>query len=94
MMGFFEDPSIVIIAAFILFIFTSIGVVLVLWIALPFSVFGIKGFIKKTIGEQEETNRLLRSILDTLGKMEAQGAKVPGQGRGGSPQEVLKGHEE
>ncbi len=79
MMGFFEDPSIAIIAAFILFILTSIGVVLVLWIALPFSVFGIKGFLKKTIGEQEETNRLLRSILDTLGKMEAQGAEDTGK---------------
>jgi hypothetical protein len=76
-MGFFEDPSIAIIAAFILFILTSIGVVLVLWIALPFSVFGIKGFIKKTIGEQEETNRLLRSILDTLRKIQEQGADGP-----------------
>ncbi len=83
MMGFFEDPSIVIIAAFILFILTSIGVVLVLWIALPFSVFGIKGFIKKAIGAQEETNRLLSSVLDTLRKIEAQGADDPGKDKQG-----------
>ncbi len=73
-MNLFEDPSIAIIAAFILFILTSVGVVLVLWIALPFSVFGIKGFLKKTIGAQEETNRLLRSIL---GKMEEDGTNDP-----------------
>ncbi len=76
-MNLFEDPSVAIIAAFILFILTSVGVVLVLWIALPFSVFGIKGFLKKTIGAQEETNRLLRSILDALAKLEAQGVRGP-----------------
>ena len=73
MMGFFEDSSIVIIAAFILFILTSIGVVLVLWIALPFSVFGIKGSLKKSIEAQGETNRFLKSILETLERLEGQG---------------------
>ncbi len=76
-MSLFADPSVALLAAFVLFFLTAIGVVLVLWIALPFSVFGIKGFLKKSIGAQEETNRLLRSILDALGKMEAQGADDP-----------------
>ncbi len=76
-MSLFQDPSVALIAAFVLFFLTSIGVVLVLWIAMPFSVFGIKGSLKKGIGAQEETNRLLKSILETLGRLE-------GQGRGGS----------
>lgn len=36
---------------------------LILWIVLPFSVFGIKGLIKEAIGEQKRTNELLREIL-------------------------------
>jgi hypothetical protein len=42
----------------------SLAVLIVLWIALPFSVFGTKDLIKKTIQEQEKTNRLLSSILE------------------------------
>jgi hypothetical protein len=79
-MSLFEDPSVALIAAFVLFFLTAIGVVLVLWIALPFSVFGIKGFLKKSIGVQEETNRLLKSILETLGRLEAGGRDGPGTG--------------
>ena len=77
-MSFFEDPSVALIAAFVLFFLTAIGVVLVLWIALPFSVFGIKGFLKKSIGAQEETNRLLQSILEALARLEGQGRGGPG----------------
>ncbi len=79
-MSLFEDPSVALIAAFVLFFLTAIGVVLVLWIALPFSVFGIKGFLKKSIGAQEETNRLLKSILETLKRLEGSG----GPGTGGT----------
>jgi hypothetical protein len=79
-MNLFEDPSVALIAAFVLFFLTSIGVVLVLWIALPFSVFGIKGSLKKSIGAQEESNRLLKSILETLERLEGQGRAGPGTG--------------
>lgn len=59
------DDSIIFIAAFFLFAAVSIGVILVLWIAMPFSVFGVKALLKKSIDEQTETNRLLRSILES-----------------------------
>lgn len=59
------DDSIIFIAAFFLFAAVSIGVILVLWIAMPFSVFGVKALLKKSIDEQAETNRLLRLIIES-----------------------------
>lgn len=59
------DDSIIFIAAFFLFAAVSIGVILVLWIAMPFSVFGVKAILKKSIDEQAETNRLLRSMIES-----------------------------
>lgn len=59
------DTVYILLAAFGILFFVSIGVILVLWIAMPFSVFGLKGLLKKSIEEQEKTNRLLKSILDS-----------------------------
>lgn len=59
------DNSIFFVAAFFLFAAVSIGVILVLWIAMPFSVFGVKALLKKSIDEQAETNRLLRTLLES-----------------------------
>lgn len=67
------DDSIIFIAAFFLFAAVSIGVILVLWIAMPFSVFGVKALLKKSIDEQAETNRLLRSIIESR---RAQGERI------------------
>jgi len=36
---------------------------LILWIVLPFSVFGIKGLIREVLLEQKKTNELLKEIL-------------------------------
>ena len=58
------DNSMFFIAAFFLFAVVSIGVILVLWIAMPFSVFGVKSLLKKALDEQAETNRLLRALLE------------------------------
>lgn len=63
------DPSnlhsaLVVLGAFAIFLIVSVGVILVLWIAMPFSVFGTKPLLKKLIQEQEKTNKLLNSILD------------------------------
>ncbi|MEK6759453.1 MAG: hypothetical protein AABY51_06765 [Deltaproteobacteria bacterium] len=76
------DDSIIFIAAFFLFAAVSIGVILVLWIAMPFSVFGLKALLKKSIDEQAETNRLLRSIIEArrkddvrIGSQDASGAQ-------------------
>ncbi len=60
------DSSIITIAAFVIFILVSIGAVIVLWAALPFSVFGVKDLLKKMIAEQEKTNALLREMAGAL----------------------------
>lgn len=57
---------------YLLLIFAALGlfcliagaVVLVLWIAMPFSVFGTKALLKRLIEEQERTNKLLISMMD------------------------------
>ncbi len=58
------DASFIVLSAFAIFFIISIAVLIALWIALPFSVFGVKDLLKKAIEEQEKTNRLLKSILD------------------------------
>lgn len=44
---------------FILLIF----ILLAIWIALPFSIFGIKDLIREAIEEQKKTNELLKELL-------------------------------
>ncbi len=58
------EPYIVIIAAFLIFLAVSAGVIVILWVAMPFSVFGVKDLMKKTIAEQEKTNRLLKTLVE------------------------------
>jgi hypothetical protein len=60
-----SDSAYILLAAFGIFFFVSVGVILVLWVAMPFSIFGVKSLLKKSIEEQEKTNRLLRTILET-----------------------------
>lgn len=62
------DSPLVIIAALVIFILTATGVVLVLWIAMPFSMFGVKGHLKKMVEEQEKTNRLLEALVESMRK--------------------------
>lgn len=76
------DDSIIFIAAFFLFAAVSIGVILVLWIAMPFSVFGVKALLKKSIDEQAETNRLLRTLVESK---RAEGGGVRPQDAAGAP---------
>ncbi len=76
------DDSIIFIAAFFLFAAVSIGVILVLWIAMPFSVFGVKALLKKSIDEQAETNRLLRTLVESK---RAEGGGVRSQDASGPP---------
>lgn len=66
MMGYLDNPSLTVLISFGFFILLSIAVILALWVALPFSVFGIKGLMKKSIEEQEKTNRLLSELLDAI----------------------------
>ncbi|OGP13472.1 MAG: hypothetical protein A2052_02345 [Deltaproteobacteria bacterium GWA2_54_12] len=62
------DSPLVLIAALVIFILTATGVVLVLWIAMPFSMFGVKGHLKKMVEEQEKTNRLLEAVVESMRK--------------------------
>lgn len=57
--------------ALAIFFVVSAGVAVLLWIALPFSVFGIKGLFKKTIEEQERTNALLKDVLAGIERLSA-----------------------
>lgn len=83
MMGFFGDNThFVILGALLLFFIASAGVLMILWIALPFSLFGTKRLVRKLIEEQEKTNRLLAAILEEGRK---KGKEAPGdlpEGRG------------
>lgn len=58
------ESYMLIIAAFVLFLAVAAGVIVILWIAMPFSVFGVKDLMKKTIAEQEKTNRLLTALVE------------------------------
>lgn len=66
-MPYYQD-SFVIFGAFALFLVISIGVILILWIAMPFSIFGTKKLLKKVIEEQEKANALLKSIVEIESK--------------------------
>jgi len=56
--------SIPVILTIILFLIFGFAVfVLVLWIIMPFSVFGLKGLMRKSIIEQKKTNELLEKMM-------------------------------
>ncbi len=57
-----ESNITVFLSAFSIFFLIAIGVILTLWIALPFSLFGIKDLLKENIKEQKKTNELLEKI--------------------------------
>jgi hypothetical protein len=77
----FIDGALAVFVAALIFIAVSIGVLLILWIALPFSVFGLKGLIRDMIEEQEKTNRLLDELLRALRDKEKPG---PAEKNGGA----------
>ncbi len=47
-----------------LFIFFCMVVLLIVWIVLPFSIFGLKSLLKQAVSEQKQTNELLRALLE------------------------------
>ena len=49
--------------AFGLLFFLLLVILLILWVALPFSIFGIKDLIREAIEEQKRTNELLQRLL-------------------------------
>jgi len=50
--------------AFGLLFFLLLFILLILWVALPFSIFGIKDLIREAIEEQKKTNELLKNLLE------------------------------
>lgn len=53
-MGSFAASNVIVLALFCL-----AAVLVVLWIALPFAVFGVKALLRELIGEVRRTNALL-----------------------------------
>ncbi|MBI5328615.1 MAG: hypothetical protein HZB80_10075 [Deltaproteobacteria bacterium] len=48
-------------------------VFLAIWIALPFSIFGLKDLIREAIEEQKKTNEFLKNLLKEKEKKEESG---------------------
>lgn len=59
------------IAAVVIFFITAGGVIAILWIAMPFSIFGAKELLKRVLEEQEKTNRLLTALLEEARQRES-----------------------
>lgn len=57
----------VIFLAMAMFFIISIAALTVLWIALPFSLFGIKDLLRGILEEQRKTNKLIRDFKNEEG---------------------------
>jgi len=55
--------------AFGLLFFLLLFILLILWVALPFSIFGIKDLIREAIEDQKKTNELLQRLLEEKEEM-------------------------
>ncbi len=51
-----------------LFFVIAIAALIVLWVALPFALFGIKGLLKELIDEQKRSSALLLEVKEELAK--------------------------
>ncbi len=71
------DFPIYFMGTFAFLVLVAVGVLLVLWMALPFAVFGIKDLIREAIEEQKRTNRnlerLIKMLDDLVGESSDQG---------------------
>ena len=65
------QSGVILIAAFIIFLLVSAGVIAILWIALPFSVFGLKALIKEALEEVRKTNEFLKRLTQAVERIEA-----------------------
>lgn len=70
------DSHAILFGSFAVFVLLAVGALLVLWIALPFSVFGLKGLVRRSVEEQQETNRLLRAILEKTPSGSKENSKI------------------
>ncbi len=58
------DSGVSFFSAFSVFFIISLGVIIILWIAVPFSAFKSRQLLEDIKKEQEETNRLLSFIAN------------------------------
>ena len=77
--------------ALAIFVFAALAVFLVLWIAVPFAVFGIKDLLRESIEEQKKTNRLLESATGRARKPRQAGAAGQAGGQAGGEQAPSSG---
>ena len=61
-----------------LFFVIAIAALIILWVALPFALFGIKGLLRELIDEQKRSSTLLLEVKEELAK----------RGEGGKPREL------
>ncbi len=64
-------------AIFLIVFLLLMAFVLVLWVLLPFSVFGMKRLLRQCIQEQKKTNRLLGEMMER-GAAPGAGRQLPG----------------
>jgi len=57
-----------------LFFVIALGALIILWVALPFSLFGIKGLLRELIDEQRRNSALLLEVKREL-TMRSEGVK-------------------
>lgn len=58
------DGGVSFFSVFSVFFIISLGVIIVLWIAMPFSAFKSRDLLEEIKKEQKETNRLLGALLE------------------------------
>ena len=56
-----------------LFFVIAVAVLIILWIALPFALFGIKGLLRELIDEQKRSSSLLLEIKREMKKRDESG---------------------
>ncbi len=80
----YGDIPVFFMGTFAFLVLVAIGVLLVLWMALPFAVFGIKDLVREAIEEQKRTNRLLESLIKKVSEAGKNEGPAPGddEGRG------------
>ncbi|MFQ5585297.1 MAG: hypothetical protein ACE5GF_00495 [Thermodesulfobacteriota bacterium] len=59
-----------------LFFIIAAAVLVILWIALPFSLFGVKGLLRELIDEQKKANALIGEVKrELVRRVEKEGPK-------------------
>ena len=79
---FLDDYTTSMIAVIGFFFSVILIILILLWVILPFSIFGMKGLVREVIEEQQKTNKLLKTLLQkyATNPMKETGENEPGEG--------------